>query len=35
MSIWFTIPLAVGILAVIIVVIKRRASGVTKLHIDR
>jgi hypothetical protein len=35
MSIWFTIPLAVGILAVIIAVIKRRASGVTELHIDR
>jgi hypothetical protein len=34
MSLWLTILLGVGILAVIIAVIKRRASSVTKLHID-
>jgi len=34
MSLWFTIPLGVGIIAVLIAVIKRRTSGVTMLHID-
>jgi hypothetical protein len=34
MSLWLTIPLGVGILAVIIAVIARRASSVTALHID-
>ena len=33
MSLWFTIPLGVGMLAVLIAVIKRRTSGVTMLHI--
>ena len=35
MSVWLTIPLGLGIIAVIIGVIKRRASGVTELRIDR
>jgi hypothetical protein len=35
MSLWLTIPLGVGIVAVLIAVIKRRASSVTSLHIDR
>jgi hypothetical protein len=34
MSLWLTIPLAVAIIAVIVVVIKRRTSRVTSLHID-
>jgi hypothetical protein len=34
MSIWLAIPLAVGIIGVLIVVIARRTSGVTELHID-
>jgi hypothetical protein len=34
MSLWLTILLGVGILAAIIAVIKRRASGVTTLRID-
>jgi hypothetical protein len=34
MSLWLTIPLGVGIIAVIIAVIKRRASNVVGLHID-
>jgi len=34
MSVWFAIPLGVGIIAVLIAVIRRRASNVTKLHID-
>lgn len=34
MSVWFTIPLGLGIIVVIIAVIKRRASRVTGLHID-
>jgi hypothetical protein len=33
MSIWLAIPLAVGIIAVLITVITRRTSGVTTLHI--
>ena len=33
MSVWFTIPLGVGMIAVIIGVITRRKSGVTMLHI--
>ena len=35
MSVWLTIPLGLGIIAVIVAVIKRRASSVTGLHIDR
>ena len=35
MSLWLTIPLGVGVFAVIIAVIKGRASSVTALHIDR
>jgi len=34
MSLWFTIPLGVGIIAAIIAVIKRRGSSVTTLRID-
>jgi hypothetical protein len=34
MSLWFTIPLAVGIIAVLIAVFRRGTSGVTTLHID-
>jgi len=34
MSLWLTIPLGVGIMTILIAVIKRRASGVTSLHID-
>jgi hypothetical protein len=34
MSFWLTIPLGVGIIAVIIALIKRRGSSVTGLHID-
>jgi hypothetical protein len=33
MSLWFAIPLGVGILAVLIAVVTRRRSGVTTLHI--
>ena len=33
MSLWLTILLGVGILAIIIAVIKRRESGVTTLRI--
>ena len=35
MSLWFAIPLAVGILTVVVAVVKRRASNVVGLHIDR
>jgi hypothetical protein len=35
MSIWLTIPLGVGIIAVLIAVIRGRSSGVTALRIDR
>jgi len=35
MSLWLTIPLGVAIVAVVVAVIKRRASGVTTLHIVR
>lgn len=31
---WLAIPISVGIIAVVIAVIKRRASSVTTLHID-
>jgi hypothetical protein len=34
MSLWFTIPLGVAIIAVIVAVIKRGTSRVTTLHID-
>jgi hypothetical protein len=34
MSLWFTIALGVGIIAVLITVIRRRTSSVTTLHID-
>jgi len=34
MALWLTIPIGVGIIAVLIAVIKRHASGVTSLHID-
>ena len=34
MALWLTIPIGVGIIAVLIGVIKRHASGVTSLHID-
>ena len=34
MSLLLTIPLGVGVLAVIIAVIMRRESSVTTLHID-
>jgi hypothetical protein len=35
MSLWFTIPLGAGILAILITLIRRRgASSVTTLHID-
>jgi hypothetical protein len=35
MSLWLTIPLGGAIIAVIVAVIRRRASRVTTLHIDR
>jgi hypothetical protein len=35
MSLWLVIPLGIVIVAVVIAVIKRRASGGTGLHIDR
>jgi len=34
MSIWIAIPLAVGIIGVLVAVMKRRTSGVTSLRID-
>ena len=34
MSIWLAMPLAVGIIGILVAVIKRRASSVTTLHID-
>jgi hypothetical protein len=34
MSVWLTILLGVGIIAVLIAVLKRRSSSVTTLHID-
>jgi hypothetical protein len=34
MSLWLLVPLGIGILAVLIAVIKRRASNVTSLRID-
>jgi hypothetical protein len=34
MSLWVEILVGVGIIAVLIAVLKRRASGVTALHID-
>jgi hypothetical protein len=34
MSPWLTIPAGVGIIAVIVAVVKRRASNVVGLHID-
>jgi hypothetical protein len=34
MSLWFTIPLGVAIISVLIALIKGRTSGVTTLHID-
>jgi hypothetical protein len=34
MSLWLTILVGVGIIAVLIAVIKGHASGVTSLHID-
>jgi hypothetical protein len=34
MSIWLAVPLAAGLVAALVAVIKRRASGVTSLHID-
>jgi hypothetical protein len=34
MALWLTIPLGAGIIAVLIAVVKRRASNVTTLHID-
>jgi hypothetical protein len=35
MSVWLTIPLGIGLIALIVAVIQRRASSVTGLHIDR
>jgi hypothetical protein len=34
MSLWLTISLGIGIIAVFVTVIKRRTSRVTTLHID-
>jgi len=34
MSLWSTIPLGVGLIAVLIPLIKRRTSSVTALHLD-
>ena len=34
MSLWLTVLLGVGIIAVLIAVLRRRASSVTILHID-
>jgi hypothetical protein len=34
MSLWLTIPLAAGLIAVLVALIKRRSSNVTALHID-
>ena len=34
MSLWLTIPFALGIIAALIAVIKSRSSNVTALHID-
>jgi hypothetical protein len=34
MSLWFTISVAVGFVAVFVTVITRRGSSVTSLHID-
>jgi hypothetical protein len=35
MSVWLTIPLGIGLIAFIVTVLKRRASNVTALNIDR
>jgi len=34
MSLWLAIPIGVGIIAVVIALIKRRASSMTTLHIE-
>ena len=35
MSLWLTILLSVGIIAILIALIKGRTSNVTALHLDR